>query len=276
MSVFIASLNSGSNGNCYYVGNHNEAVLIDAGIPCREIEKRMMRAGLEMSRVKAIFISHEHTDHIRGVAVTAKKYHLPVYATSGTLKRSRFGLDSAYVRYFKAYEPVQVGGLSVLPFPKLHDAADPHSFTVQHNEIKIGVLTDIGHACDHVIKNFSECHAAFLEANYDEEMLETGRYPYHLKVRIKSEHGHLSNDQALELFVKHRPEFMSHVLLSHLSKENNSPDVAHKLFQKHAGNTNVVVASRYEESAVYEITHRLVNPPKHKHRDALATQMTLF
>lgn len=253
MSVFIASLNSGSNGNCYYVGNQHEAVLIDAGISCRETEKRMARIGLSMSRVKAIFISHEHSDHISGVPVLAKKYQIPVYISPRTTFTGRQFLNAQLVYPFVAYQPVRIGDLSITAFPKFHDAAEPHSFVVSCNNINIGVITDIGSACEHVVRNFAQCHAAFLEANYDEQMLANGRYPYHLKRRISGGRGHLSNTQALELFIKHKPAYMSHVLLSHLSKDNNDPHLVKQLFDEHADGTEIIVASRYQESSVYQI-----------------------
>lgn len=254
MQLFITSLNSGSNGNCYYVGNEREAVLVDAGISCRETETRMKRLGLSMSRVKAIFISHEHSDHIRGLEVLARKYRLPVYITPDTRLKSRLVFDNIGLHPFTAYEPVQVGGLTVTGFPKFHDAADPHSFLVAYQDIRVGVFTDIGTPCAHVIRHFRQCHAAFLETNYDEEMLDKGYYPHHLKRRIKGDKGHLSNAQALALFTEHKPAFMSHVLLSHLSRDNNNPELVKDLFTVFAEGTQVVVASRYEETPVYRIT----------------------
>jgi phosphoribosyl 1,2-cyclic phosphodiesterase len=253
MSLFTASLNSGSNGNCYYVGNTEEAVLIDVGISCRELEKRMARIGLNIQKVKAIFISHEHTDHISGVRVTSKKYKIPVYINEGTRKGGRFEPENPLLCSFAAHQPVNIGELSITPFPKRHDAADPYSFVVEGNNTVIGVLTDIGSVCEHVRSYFKQCHAAFLEANYDEDMLMNGPYPFYLKKRISGDHGHLSNTQALELFRQHKADYMSHVFLSHLSKENNSPQVAQKLFEEHAGDTQVIVASRHYESDVYEI-----------------------
>jgi phosphoribosyl 1,2-cyclic phosphodiesterase len=253
MSLFIASLNSGSNGNCYYIGNSQEAVLVDAGISCRETEKRMKRLGLSMQQVKAIFVSHEHTDHITGIPVLAKKYNLPVYITDATRHHGGLPLNNQQAIPFKAYEPVQIGDLSIQAFPKFHDAAEPHSFTVSNTNTTIGVFTDIGAACDHVKLHFQKCHAAFLEANYDEDMLENGRYPHYLKKRIRGGHGHLSNKQALDLFTQHRPAFMSHLLLSHLSHDNNNPSLVQELFNQYAGATKIVVASRFEETAVYEI-----------------------
>jgi phosphoribosyl 1,2-cyclic phosphodiesterase len=253
MSLTITSLNSGSNGNCYYIGNENEAVLVDAGISCRETEKRMARLGLSMQKVKAVFISHEHSDHIRGINVLAKKYQIPVYITPNTLTFSRLNLSHSPVISFKALEPVKIGDLTVTGFQKLHDASDPHSFIISGNGIKVGVFTDIGSPCDHVINHFKQCHAAFLEANYDEELLEKSAYPYFLKKRIRGGNGHLSNTQALELFRAHKPSFMTHLLLGHLSKNNNCPIQVQELFNKHAEGVEVIVASRFEETALYHI-----------------------
>jgi phosphoribosyl 1,2-cyclic phosphodiesterase len=253
MSLYITSLNSGSNGNCYYIGNDEEAIFVDACISCRETEKRMMRLGLQMKRVKAIFISHEHGDHIAGLPVLAKKYQLPVYITSGTLEEGRLQLNTEQVIPFEAYKPIQVGGLSVTAFPKFHDAADPHSFVVSSSSVRVGVFTDIGKPCDHLITHFQHCHAAFLETNYDEDMLMNGRYPPMLKNRIRGGHGHLSNIQALELFKKYRPSFMSHLLLSHLSKDNNNPQLVKDLFEQHTRSTSIIVASRFVETELFHI-----------------------
>jgi phosphoribosyl 1,2-cyclic phosphodiesterase len=270
MSLFITSLNSGSNGNCYYIGNEDTAVLIDAGISCRETEKRMARLGLSMMKVKAIFISHEHSDHIKGLTVLAKKYRLPVYITNSTLEHGGLKLDERQVLSFTPYEPVNIASLTVTAFPKHHDAAEPHSFVVSGNQVTIGVFTDIGVPCEHLIKHFKLCHAAFLEANYDEEMLEKGRYPYFLKNRIRGGKGHLSNRQALELFTTHRPSHMTHLLLSHLSRDNNNPDLVKALFSERAGGTEIVVASRYQETAVYRIL------PEGQLAEPRQTVLTLF
>jgi phosphoribosyl 1,2-cyclic phosphodiesterase len=275
MSLFISSINSGSNGNCYYVGNDREAILVDAGISCRETEKRMKRAGLSIQKVKAIFISHEHSDHIRGVEVLSRKYQLPVYITAPTLGNSGLSIEKHLLRSFSKKEPINIGSLSVFPFFKNHDAADPHSFVVEQEGICIGVFTDIGSVCEQTILHFKRCNAIFLEANYDEHMLATGHYPAYLKKRISSDHGHLSNAQALALFLEHRPGFMSHVLLSHLSKENNDPETARKLFASHAGNTHVSVASRYEEGPVFNITGRFETTAA-KRTFVRTEQMSLF
>jgi phosphoribosyl 1,2-cyclic phosphodiesterase len=253
MSLSVASLNSGSNGNCYYIANQNEAVLIDAGLSCRETELRMKRLNLSMNKVKAIFISHEHSDHINGLTGITKKYKLPVYITPSTRQHHTLRIKDELIFPLHAYEPVTIGQLTITGFPKHHDARDPHSFIIANETVKVGVFTDIGAVCDHVVKHFSLCHAAFLEANYDDHMLEAGPYPLPLKNRIRNGKGHLSNAQALELFTAHRPTFMSHLFLSHISKENNSPALVEKVFKAVAGDTSIVIASRYKETKVFSI-----------------------
>lgn len=215
----------------------------------------MQRLGLSMTMVKAIFVSHEHSDHINGIPVLARKYQLPVYITDNTMQAGRLNLAQLAVS-FRAYEPVYIGSLAITAFPKLHDASEPHSFLIECNGIRVGVFTDIGAACTHVVNHFKRCHAAFLEANYDEEMLDKGNYPYYLKNRIRNGWGHLSNKQALQLFLDHRPAYMSHLLLSHLSKNNNCPDLVQNLFNEHAGNTTVIVASRFSETPVFTVADK--------------------
>ena len=271
MSLFVTALNSGSNGNCFYIGNNKEAVLVDAGISCRETERRMERLGLSMKKVKAVFISHEHTDHVRGLRVLAKKYQLPVYSTLGTLRDTHLNPEHPFNHILTPYQTLHIGTLEVTAFPKCHDAHDPQSFIIRQNDVCVGVLTDIGEACDHVIKHFKCCNAIFLEANYDTDMLMNGRYPYHLKRRIAGRFGHLSNQQALELFLEHRPPFLSHLFLSHLSKENNDPELVCSLFQTHAQEVEIVVTSREAEIPVY-----CINPNQVKTVVASVAQLSLF
>ena len=286
MSLFIASLNSGSNGNCYYVGNNDEAVLIDAGISCREIEKRMKSLGLQASRLKAVFITHEHTDHINGLPSLVKKYRLPVYITQATYQGAGFLLDPQLICSFTAFEPVQIGSLSITAFPKWHDAVDPHSMVISGGGVTVGVFTDIGAACKNVISYFKQCHAVFLESNYDEGLLANGRYPIFLKRRISGGQGHLSNTQALQLFLEHRPAFMTHVFLSHLSRENNTPDIASNLFKQHGNNVQIIHASRNNATPVYHIEATVTpglftpfihsQPPAKKRLIKEKTQLSLF
>lgn len=277
MTLQIASLNSGSNGNCYYIGNEKEAVFIDAGINCRETEKRMKRLGLDLKKVKAIFISHEHSDHIKGVTILSKKYQIPVYITEDTHKQARLFLEKVLIRRFNEDLPIQIGGLCITAFQKFHDAGDPHSFTVASPSVKVGVFTDLGKTCKKLIRHFKQCHAAFLEANYDEDMLMNGDYPYYLKKRISDGLGHLSNKEALDLFIKHRPVFMSHLILSHLSKNNNSPKLVKKMFENHICDTEIIIASRDEESELFFIqSEARLNKKTKKTKPKNELQLTLF
>lgn len=276
MSLFVTSLNSGSNGNCYYIGNAEEAVLVDGGISMRETERRLKRLELSIKKIKGIFVSHEHGDHINGVSSLSKKHKIPVYITASTLRESRLKLKEHLIVPFKAHEQIVVGNLTVTAFPKFHDAIDPHSFVVSDGSVRVGVFTDIGRSCEHVIKYFSQCHAVFLESNYDVDMLETGSYPLALKNRIRDGRGHLSNAQAMELFLQYRPEFMSHLFLSHLSKNNNTPKIVKELFTRVAENTTIVIAPREKETPVYHIRSTPVPTRSKKSIFKPTLQLTLF
>ena len=229
-----------------------------------------------MKRVRAIFVSHEHSDHISGVARLSKKYKIPVYITKLTLQNVNLVLSEELTISFKAYEPIRIGNLSVIPFPKFHDAADPHSFMVSSDTVNVGVFTDIGKTCQHLVKHFKECHAVFLEANYDEEMLETGRYPLGLKNRIRDGRGHLSNTQALELFMQHKSSQLSHLFLSHLSKHNNSPKLVKDLFSKRADGTEIIIAPRNIQTKLYHIRNIEVNRLQKSQSQHPQLQLTLF
>lgn len=253
MSLFVASLNSGSNGNCYYLASQESAVIIDTGLSCRETEKRLRRLGRSLKSVKGIFITHEHGDHIHGLPGISRKFRIPVYVSPATIAGSGMNIDRSLLHGIPSHEPITVGDIQVTSFLKSHDARDPHSFLVSRNGVRVGVFTDIGHACENVIHYFSQCHAAFLESNYDEDLLDQGSYPFHLKQRIKSDKGHLSNRQALELFVNHRAPHLTHLFLSHLSEDNNHPRLATNFFSKDAGNTQIIVAGRKKETKLYHI-----------------------
>mgnify|MGYP002381178659 CR=1 FL=1 len=275
MSLSIASINSGSNGNCYYLENGREAVLIDVGISCKDTEQRLKRLQLEIEKVKAIFVTHEHIDHIRGVSQLSKKYSIPVYINSGTHRHSGLRIKNELLFPLTHHEKIQIGELTIVPFDKHHDAEDPVSFIVEHEGIKVGIITDIGQVCQTVIHYFKQCHACFLESNYDEQMLMEGSYPPRLKKRIRGGRGHISNFQALELFTKHKSPHLQQLLLSHLSKMNNRPELVEQLFQSHAGDVQITIASRDEESPVFTIDHpvrgKIIPLPSKR----LATQLEL-
>lgn len=261
MSLYTASINSGSNGNCYYISNGQDAVLIDAGISCRETEIRMKKMGLNIAKVRAIFITHEHTDHIKGAQLLSSRYKIPAYLNHKTHYASHLKFKPELYRRIEHGEVIDVNGIKVTGFSKLHDAIDPFSYVVSYAGITVGVFTDIGAVCDNLKRYMSQCHAAYLESNYDAEMLDKGRYHIRLKDRIRGGLGHLSNKEALDLFLAYKPEYMTHLFLSHLSRDNNNPELALQLFKQHAGNVKVHVAPRYEGSELFHITN-----------DAVATQ----
>ncbi len=276
MSLQFASLNSGSNGNCYYVGNNDSAVLVDAGISCREIEKRLKQLELSINKIKAVFISHEHSDHVKGLAVLTNKHRIPVYITEPTIKRCNFWLENELINTFLHHQAVDIGSLNIIPFSKHHDAADPYSFVIHHNDIHVGVFTDIGTVCENTIHHFKNCNAVFLESNYDVEMLENGNYPYHLKRRIRGGKGHLSNKEALELFINHRSDKLSHLLLSHLSEHNNHPELVYNLFNEVSNGVHVEVASRHGVGSMYEVGTPKKQEPFLSNARENSAQMTLF
>ncbi|HEY1870151.1 MAG TPA: MBL fold metallo-hydrolase, partial [Chitinophagaceae bacterium] len=204
----------------------------------------------------------------------SKKYQLPVYITNNTLYSSRLPLEQKFVHSFTAQQPVMIGSLCVTPFTKFHYASDPHSFIVSHDNINVGIFTDIGLPCNEVTSYFKKCHAAFLEANYCENMLMKGRYPPFLKNRIRGAQGHLSNSQALQLFLQHRGKQLSHLILAHLSKNNNRPELVENLFNEHCENVKVVVASRYKETPVYTID--LSGQTETRSEETYSAQLSLF
>lgn len=272
MSLRFASLNSGSNGNCYYIENDNDALLVDAGLICKETERRLRSLNRSMHQVKAILITHEHIDHVRGLDLLARKYDIPVYINRPTYEQLRISEKLQNIHWLDDVQELNIGSLVVYPFAKHHDAAMPVSFRVKCGNISVGVFTDIGTVCENLTHHFSHCHAAFLESNYDVEMLMNGSYPYYLKQRIHGDKGHLSNDQAMELFLKHRPSYMRHLLLSHLSKENNSPELALQFFNQQNTGVHVSVASRYQPSELYS----LFETEQKKTAPTISVQLNLF
>ncbi len=249
----ICAIASGSNGNCYYIGNNEGAVLVDAGISRRQVVERMTLKGLNIRKVKAIIISHEHGDHFRGVKVLSKKLEVPVYLTSKTYDRSWHPDRPQNIRFFSPGETFNIGNFLIHSFLKNHDAAEPCSFRIEYNGKSVGVFTDLGSACNNVTDHIGKCQALFLESNYDEDMLWAGSYPYHLKVRVSGSKGHLSNLQAMELIEKHHNPDLKVIFLSHLSQENNRPDIAMAAFKKLESRFLIKLTNRFAPGEVFSI-----------------------
>lgn len=244
MNLQFASINSGSNGNCYYIGNGTQGILIDVGISAKVVVDRLNSLGVSMDSIQGIFVSHEHSDHIKGLDVLCKRYQIPVYFSNRTYQNSRVLSSYREIMFFKHGDRIQIADFEVYCFNKIHDAVDPFSFSISYKDKTVGVFTDIGAVCSELKEQFRKCDVVFLESNYDQDMLINSQYPYHLKNRIMGGRGHLSNAQALQLFISERSPRLAYLFLSHLSKNNNCPKLALELFQPYAGNTHVEVASR--------------------------------
>ncbi len=246
----ICALASGSNGNCYYIGNESEAILIDAGISRRQIIDRMKAKGLNPKKVKAVFISHEHSDHYRGAKVLSDKLQIPVYISTKTNAKSYLKMRPNNVITFTPGDSITIGTFQIHSFAKFHDAIEPCSFRIEHEDKHIGVFTDIGEPCDNVKSEFTKCHFIFLESNYDTDLLETGNYPSYLKKRVAGKYGHLSNTQAKELTEQCAGEHLKTIYLSHISEDNNRGEIALDAFNGLSEKYDIKLASRYAPSDV--------------------------
>lgn len=251
----IASIASGSNGNCYYLGNDDDAILVDAGVSARQIVERMTRLGLSLSRLRGVFISHEHSDHVRGIDVFCRKHAVPVFMTEKTYVSYGRVVSDTLLNHFSPGKPVKIGKICVTPFLKSHDAVEPCSFSVSSGNRNVAVMTDIGCECENVKAHIKNADAVFLESNYDDHMLKAGFYPAYLKRRIASDIGHLSNTQAARLAVTHASSRLKHIFLSHLSANNNTPELALDTFRRFIAQRSdltldIMLTSREKESSL--------------------------
>lgn len=229
----VCSIASGSSGNCIYVGDEKNHILIDAGISRKRIVEGLAEIGVAPEQLDAIFVTHEHSDHIQGINMMVKMFGTPVFATGGTLdgicmkdSKGVIGRDKLYQLY--ADEPVSIGQLKIMPFWMSHDAAEPVCYCVESGGHKLGMATDLGMFDDYIIEHLSGSDILLLEANHDISMLEAGKYPYPLKRRILSNRGHLSNEDSGRLLCQLSQKRLRHVFLAHLSKENNYPQLAYE------------------------------------------------
>lgn len=220
----FASLGSGSRGNALVVEAGGTRVLVDCGFGPRNLAVRLARVGLEPDDLDAILVTHEHGDHVGGVAPCARQYGLEVVLTYGTL--GAVALDGVSPRIIDSHAAFAVGNLEVRPFPVPHDAREPVQFVLSDGIATLGVLTDAGCVTPHMVEMLSPCHALVLECNHDADMLSAGRYPPHLKRRIASRYGHLDNAAAAELLGRLDHRRLRHVIAAHLSEENNRPALA--------------------------------------------------
>jgi phosphoribosyl 1,2-cyclic phosphodiesterase len=223
----FASLGSGSEGNGLVVDSGRTRVMIDCGFGVRDAAVRLGRLGIAPGELDAILVTHEHSDHVGGVAAFAARHDIPVWITFGTLDAVRERMAAVPRVYgFDAHDAFAIGDFEVCPFPVPHDARDPAQFVVGDGSVRLGVLTDLGVSTPHVEASLSGCEALVLECNHDETLLAQGRYPYPLKQRIAGRLGHLCNDAAAALLRTIDTTRLRHVVAAHLSQENNRPDLA--------------------------------------------------
>ena len=232
--IRVSVLASGSKGNSMLIDGPEGALLVDAGLSAKELVRRMEFVGADPQRLRAIIVTHDHSDHLRGVRVLAKRLELPVFGTGATLAAA--DLPSVEIKNtVTPGSPFDVAGFSVVPFSLPHDAADPVGYVVQGFGARIGMATDLGSVNSLVRERLAGCDMLLLEFNYDERMLRDGPYPWFLKQRIQGRFGHLSNSHSARLLGElHHPD-LQHVFLGHLSETNNCPDKALAAAQSVAG-----------------------------------------
>ncbi len=228
----FCSIASGSSGNCIYVGSDHSGVLVDAGISGKKITEGLHGIDRKPEELDGILITHEHSDHIKGLGVLSRKYGLPIYGTHGTIEAIRdcSGLgkiDGSLYHEIEADHPFTVGDLDISPFSISHDAAEPVAYRLQNNGKAVAVATDMGCYSDYTVSYLKGLDGILLEANHDINMLQVGAYPYPLKQRILGRFGHLSNDHAGRLLCQILHDNLKAIILGHLSKENNYEALAY-------------------------------------------------
>lgn len=223
-SLSVCVLASGSKGNAIHISSGETRILIDAGLSGKEIQRRMVARDLSAEALDAILVTHEHSDHIQGVGVLARRHKIPVHITSRTAQVGgrRLGKVSQTV-HFRCGTAFNIGNLEIHPFTTSHDAADSAGFTVRCNGCKAGIATDLGIATELVKRHLQDCQVLILEANHDPQMLIDGPYPWPLKQRIRGRNGHLSNAQCRDLLGELLHTDLKQVILAHLSENNNTP-----------------------------------------------------
>jgi phosphoribosyl 1,2-cyclic phosphodiesterase len=239
--VHAAVLASGSTGNALWVESPDGAVLVDCGVSVPELKRRLAHVGRDLTRLAAVFVTHDHGDHVGSSVALARKLGVPLFATRGTHSILR-RLPDELTRVVRADEPVDVAGLTVLPIATPHDGIESVAFRLTHRASGrvAGIATDLGYVSRQVVERLRGVHFLVCELNHDEQLLVNGPYPQSLKDRIRSGRGHLSNEQGAELASHLMHDGLRHVALAHLSETNNTPDHARRAFERvnrdaHAG-----------------------------------------
>ncbi len=263
----MCSIASGSSGNCIYVGSDATHLLIDVGISGKRTEAGLQELGLSGRDLDGIFITHEHSDHISGLKVLARKYEIPLYATGGTIdaiRKTKNGgeIDSELWVEVKEDQRFTLKDLTIYPMRISHDASQPVAYRISYGSQRVAVCTDLGEYNDYTVECLKGLDAILLEANHDVNMLQVGPYPYHLKQRILGKRGHLSNENSGRLLSRILHDGLKYISLGHLSQENNLPELAYEAVRMEitmgdnpysAEDFQIQVARRSEISPVMEI-----------------------
>lgn len=258
----LCSIASGSSGNCVYVGSEATHLLVDTGISGKRVEQGLKGLDLSPKDLDGILITHEHADHISGLGVITRKYEIPIYATEGTIRAmlesgSLGNVEESLFHTIKEDEKFILKDLTINPMHISHDAAQPVGYRISYGNKRVGICTDLGVYNDYTVECLKGMNAILLEANHDVNMLQVGPYPYYLKQRILSERGHLSNENSGRLLCRILHDGLKTVLLGHLSKENNLPELAYESVRMEinmdenpykAGDFDIRVAKRSEVS----------------------------
>ncbi len=245
MSIRFASLGSGSKGNSTIIDDGETCLLIDLGFSIKDAIRRLTRLEIHPTEIDAILVTHEHADHCHGVAAFARKFGTPVHLTHGTYQRDSMG-QLPKLNCFNCHASFQLGSFNVVPITVPHDAKEPCQFVLSSGLLTIGILTDLGHITPYVREAYKHCDALLLECNHDLEMLAKGPYPPRLKQRVGGDYGHLNNQQAAELLDTIDLERLHTLVISHVSEQNNEPELALAAIKGHLENWtgNLVLANQ--------------------------------
>lgn len=231
MTMRFCSLASGSSGNCQYIETDKAKLLIDAGLSGKKIQEALVSIEVDPSTINGILVTHEHRDHIHGIGILSRRFNIPIYANENTwvsMKPQIGEVKEENIIVFDTDRFFEINDLNIHPFRTSHDAIEPVGYSFYNKDIKISIVTDTGYVSEEVKENIKNSHLFLIESNHDVEMLKVGKYPWYLKKRILSENGHLSNDDAGRLLAEILCGSNEYILLGHLSKENNFPELAYQ------------------------------------------------
>lgn len=254
-SFCVCPLASGSKGNSLFVSCDKSSILIDAGLSGIEIQRRLKQVSFDPEQLTAIIITHEHSDHVRGAGILSRRFNLPVYITQKTYEACRNLGKIEDLCFFQCGISFEIDQILVRPFSISHDAKDPVGLTLEYKNHKLGVATDLGIATNLVKDHLKDSHILYLESNHDPDMLKNGPYPWHLKQRVKGRTGHLSNMDTGTLISELKTNQLQHIILAHLSEENNTPQKALQEVSKRLNGSNIAVhvASPHQPGAVIRL-----------------------